>query len=453
MTSLLRKAFAPVDIAPLVYARIVFGVMMFVEMFRFMGYGWIRRYYIDPSFTFGYHFFEWVKPLPPLLMYQVFHVMTLCALAIALGLFYRVAAFIFAVGITYVFLLDQTNYLNHIYLICLVSFIFALLPAAAAGSLDAKRRKKTQQFVPAWTLWLLVGQIALVYVYGGIAKLDLDWLGGYPARRFLEGWDVTSPLASSELGRKAFAISGLLFDLFIVPALLWRRTRWLATFAAAVFHLTNAKLFSIGIFPWLMLFLTPVFWPAPLVRTILERAKILSINRRQQPEMFPYSPWIIRALVAYAVVQLLMPLRHWLYPGQVNWTEEGHNFSWHMKLRLKNGRTYFVVTDRSTGESQRVDPAAFLTPRQQRKMTTRPDMIVLFAHELGTRLREKGVDPIVKARAVASLNGRPPQYLIDPNVDLMTRKRSLLPADWIVPLGGGPPLAAEDAQLLRVSDD
>ena len=29
----------------------------------------------------------------------------------------------------------------------------------------------------------------------------------------------------------------------------------------------------------------------------------------------------------YLALQILIPLRHWLYPGEVSWTEEGHRFS------------------------------------------------------------------------------------------------------------------------------
>jgi hypothetical protein len=35
---------------------------------------------------------------------------------------------------------------------------------------------------------------------------------------------------------------------------------------------------------------------------------------------------------------------------------------------------------------------------------------------------------------MASLNGREPQPLIDPVVDLATQPRTLAPASWIVPL-------------------
>jgi hypothetical protein len=450
--SVLARAFAPVDVAPLVYARIVFGALMVVEIGRFFWYGWIHLYYVRPTFFFAYPGFDWVKPMPAEGMYALFVALAALAGLIALGLYHRAAAALFGVGFSYVFLLDQTNYMNHLYLICLLALLLAFVPAGAGGSLDAVRTGRAEQTAPAWTLWLLRGQIAVVYFFGGIAKIDGDWLGGAPAGVFLDNWELTDPLSGSHVGRRAFAIGGLLFDLLVVPALLWRRTRWLASGAAAAFHLTNFKLFSIGIFPWLMLALIPLFWPASGARRILACVAIL-------PATWPTSAAtvvprrarsVVAALVAYAAFQILVPLRHWLYPGDVNWTEEGHNFSWHMKLRVKEGRTLFRVVDLRTGEQWVVDPRHRLTPRQVSKMATRPEMIRQFARELSRRLRAEGREDVaIHALAQARLNAWPRQALVNPDVDLGRMERSLGAASWIVPLGSGGVKRAPSPPRLR----
>lgn len=447
----LDRLFAPVDVAPLVYARIVFGALMLVEVYRYFSHGWIHRYYVAPIFMFTYPGFGWVKPLSAPGMYALFVALGVLAAMIAVGLFYRAAAALFALGITYVFLLDQANYLNHMYLICLVAGLLAVVPAASAGSLDARRTGSAAQTVPAWCVWLVCGQIAVAYVFGGIAKLDGDWLSGIPAGTFLDNWAVTVPLSESRGFTTAFAVCGLLFDLLVVPALLWRRTRWFATAAVVAFHLTNFKLFSIGIFPWLMLALTPLFWGPAWTRRILAFARVLP---RSEPvpaaaPSFPRRRWIIGALAVYASIQLLVPFRHWLYPGEVNWTEEGHNFSWHMKLRVKSGRTWFVANDPRTGEVRRILPSTYLTRRQARKLSTRPDMIRKFAHEIARRLRAEGwsKDVEVRARATAGLTGHPVQRLVDPAVDLARISWTLSAATWIVPLAPSPFAdVAEDAE-------
>lgn len=439
---MVKRLFAPVDIAPLIYARIAFGVMIAIELVRYFALGRVRAYYVQPDFFFTFWGFDWVRPLPGIWMYAAWMLLTVCALLVAVGLWFRVAAVVLAVGVTYAFLLDQTHYLNHMYLICILAFCVAATPAADAGSLDARRNKKQRQWAPLWAVRLIPVQLGIVYVFGGVAKLDLDWLKGLPARNFLAGFEPTAALADHPVAPLFLAYSGLMFDLLVVPALLWRRTRWPATAAAVLFHVTNANLFHIGIFPWLMLSLTPLFWPPPLLRRLLSWARILPEVAGPAPttERPRRGHLIVAALALHAVVQLFMPLRHWLYPGQVNWTEEGHNFSWHMKLRVKSGKTWFVVRDRKTGQEHLMDPRFVLTPRQTTKMSTRPDMILFFAHELGARARLRGLDPEIRARAFASLNGRPVQYLVDPQIDLLTRPRGVWPADWIVPLGGGPPV-------------
>ena len=140
-------------------------------------------------------------------------------------------------------------------------------------------------------------------------------------------------------------------------------------------------------------------------------------------------------LAAYLAVQLLLPLRHYLYPGDVSWTEEGHNFAWHMKLRTKSGEAVFNVTHPGTGQTWIIKPEDYLKSHQVMKMLTKPDLILQFSHHLAEEKRREGYDNVeVRARVMVSLNGRQPQLLIDPNVDLAKENVGLLPARWIVPL-------------------
>ena len=79
-------------------------------------------------------------------------------------------------------------------------------------------------------------------------------------------------------------------------------------------------------------------------------------------------------------------------------------------------------------------------------MATTPDMIIQYAHYLADNYEHKtGVRPTVRVTAVESLNHRPAQDLIDPNVDLAAQPESFLPKPWIVPLrplGAAAPLMA-----------
>ena len=137
----------------------------------------------------------------------------------------------------------------------------------------------------------------------------------------------------------------------------------------------------------------------------------------------------------WVLIMCYMPLRHFLIPGNVSWTEEGHQFSWHMKLRSKSGALELIATDPSTGERWTVDQSQYLTSRQRLKMQGRPDMIVLFSRFLVEALRKEGHrDVEIRAEARISLNSRERQLLIDPTVDLTKVSRSLEAAPWILPL-------------------
>jgi vitamin K-dependent gamma-carboxylase len=454
--SLAARLFRPVDIGWLVLFRLAFGGIMLWEVTRYLSKGWVERYYVEPVFHFTYFGFDWVRPWDGEGMQVHFYALGVLAFCILIGLCYRLAAALFFLGFSYVFLLDQTHYLNHFYLVCLVAFLLIFIPAHRAFSVDALLRPQLRaDAVPAWTLWLLRAQIGIPYFFGGIAKLNGDWLRGEPMRMWLAARTDFPGIGQwfrEEWMVYAFTYGGLLLDLLVVPALMWRRTRVPAFLAAVSFHLLNARLFSIGIFPWFMLCATLIFFPHDLPRRVWNR-----IMRRPAPAgaaaVGPASGrrltlWL---LGIYMAVQLLLPWRHLLYPGNVNWTEEGHRFAWHMKLRGKDAEALFLVSDPVSHEVEPVHPLKYLTPRQTIKMAARPDMILQFAHFLQREMAVRGRPGVqVRARVTASLNGRQPQLLIDPDVDLAREPRTLWHARWIVPLTA--PLSQGAAERPRGED-
>ena len=439
---------APVDIASIVFFRIAFGLVMVWEVIRYFDKGWIARYYIDPTFHFTYEGFAWVQPWGGDGMYIHFLLLGLLALFIAVGYFYRASAILFFLGFSYVFLLDKARYLNHFYLIVLVSFVMIFIPAARAFSLDARRKPETRsETAPAWALWFLRAQIGIAYFFGGVAKINGDWLRGEPMRMWLADrtdFPVIGSLFTQEWMVYFFSYGGLLLDLLVVPLLLWRKTRIYAFLAAFTFHLFNSMLFTIGIFPWFMLAATLLFfdpsWPRDVVQWIRGRNGATSRNTGAL-ETLPATedrrglslPMALAGV--YLVLQFAIPMRHLLYPGNVNWTEEGHRFSWHMKLRSKDASGRFDAYDPATGQSWRVHPRDYLSRIQIDEMMTRPDMIRQFArHVADVAMEKQGRRIQVRARIMASLNGREEKLLVDPNVDLAAVEGSLLHESWILPL-------------------
>jgi hypothetical protein len=278
--------------------------------------------------------------------------------------------------------------------------------------------------------------------------MNADWIRNEPPRMWLADqsdrtliWDglPIGRLFTQEWFVQFYTWGGMLFDLLIVPALLWRRTRAAAFIVCVGFHLTNAWMLSIGIFPWFMIAATTLFfepnWP--------RKVKLLFAPFREgdRPCIRPTagSPLRQRVIVTLIAIhlglQLVIPFRHLLYPGVVHWTEEGHRWSWHMKLRSKDCRGAFFVTDPVSGSTAIVTPDRYLEEHQVDKAIGRPDMILQFAHFLRDKWRERGYEQVeVRAKIRCSLNGRPFQVYVDPDVDLAAEERTLGHVRWIVPL-------------------
>jgi vitamin K-dependent gamma-carboxylase len=429
------RLFAPVDIASLVYFRILFGAILLVEVWRYFHNGWIDAQFLGPPFHFTYYGFEWVHPWPGNGMYYHFAALGVLAVCIMAGFAYRVSATLFFLGFTYVFLLEQAIYLNHFYFVGLVSFLMIFVPAHRKFSVDALLRPHiTSEFAPAWSLWALRAQMGFVYFFGGIAKLNSDWLQGWPLRLWLPqqlNLPVLWRFRDQVWLALAFSYSGILLDLLAVPLLLWRRTRPYMFAALALFHLTNSNLFEIGIFPWFATAMTALYfdpdWPRRLLRLAPPKLPLIAQQR--------FRTATLAGLTVYFAIQILLPLRHWLYPGDVAWTEQGHRFSWRMKLRDKEGTITFHVTDPETGRTWNRSPTRYLPRWQYGEMLPRPDMIQQFAHFIADQETQPGHRRVeVRVDAEVSLNGRKLQPMIDPAVDLGSVPRSLRPALWITEL-------------------
>ncbi len=138
-------------------------------------------------------------------------------------------------------------------------------------------------------------------------------------------------------------------------------------------------------------------------------------------------------LAAFAAAQLILPLRHFAIEGDVAWTDEGHNFSWRMKLRDKRAREIsFHTRDPDTGQLV-VLPTSELSRRQRRKMSTRPHMINQYARHLSEKLRQGGFENApVYVRSLVSLNGRDYRPLVGETVNLAAVGYSLFGHnEWI----------------------
>ncbi|MEW4487525.1 HTTM domain-containing protein [Thalassoglobus sp. JC818] len=442
--------FEGVSIDWLIVYRISFGLVM--AWFSSKSIEEINYYYVDPLFHFTYDGFEWIAPWDFQTtigettvhgMHLVFAAMVVCGVLIAIGFWYRIAATAFAVLFTYIFLCDKCYYQNHYYLVTILSWMMPFLPANRAFSIDALLHPEIRSFaVPRWTLWMLRFEIGVPYFFGGIAKINADWLRGQPMRLNFDSALETGMLSQfldSETVVQMFVWGGLLFDLLIVPALLWKPTRLLAFLLCLGFHLTNAFTWTIGIFPWLMILATTVYfepdWPTRVV------SRLTGIRHRPSTDLVTFSmsrfskQLTTACLIAFVAFQSLMPFRHFLFQRDPNWDEYGHHFSWHMLLRAKQQALAVYATDPATGRTGMIDLKDFVTIRQLAVVSRDPRLIHQLCHHIQDELAAIGYrDLEIRTIALVSLNGRKPQLMIDPNVDLAAVPLSWKYPSWVVPL-------------------
>jgi len=447
---LIQHLQTPTSILPLVIFRIAFGLLMFFSTLRFISNDWVVDLYIRPQFHFTYLWFDWLQPLPGLWMFLPFFLLLILSLCIVVGFGYRLSMTLFFLCFTYIELIDKAYYLNHYYFISLLSFLLIFLPLHRAFSIDMRLRPHLRlTHVPAWTIAAIQLQLSLVYFFAGAAKLYDDWLlRGIPLNMWLPA-RTDFPLLGRFFSEPFFGLlmswAGALYDLTIPVWLLWRRTRWLAYLAVIGFHVLTGMLFPIGMFPWVMIVSALIFFDEHDYRTLY------TITRRYLPlpiwreKAVPVSKpttsaglkpvWLI--LGVFFIFQVMMPLRFLLYPGYINWTEQGYRFAWRVMLVEKAGLALFNVADLDTGERWTVHPAQYLTRHQEKQMAFQPDMILQFAHFIEQQAVAGGRrDVAVHADVWVTFNGRRSQQYIDPAVDLTLEHNGLHHKAWILPPAG-----------------
>ncbi|MCB9738657.1 MAG: HTTM domain-containing protein [Deltaproteobacteria bacterium] len=420
--SLVRRAAEPVDGASLATWRFGLGLILAVAHLRFVTEGWTERFYETPVHRFYYWLIGPVAPLPAPGMDLLHLLLAAAGVALAVSWRPRWMAALLALGTAYADAIDLTRYLNHHWLVVLLCALCAALPA------DGR--------VPRGALWLLRAQVAVVYTFAAVAKMGPDWLlDGQPLNTWLlarTDWPLLGRFFAYREAAVAMSWAGMLFDLTIVWWLSARRTRLPAFAVLLLFHGMTALLFRIGIFPWLMtvnatLFFDPS-WPRRLGGHVVRW-----LDRLPVPTATRLPRWAIGLAALYLAIQVLLPLRAFLYPGNVLWAEEGMRFSWRVMVREKHGDVSFRVR-LPDGRSVVEVPRRWLDGEQEREMASQPDLIWQLAQRVAADHRAAGHGEVaVFADAWVSLNGRPPRRMIDPETDLAQVSDTCASKPWILP--------------------
>lgn len=431
----------PVDARVLGIFRIIFGLFMVYEMTDYIRIGLIRQMFFLPALNFKYDFLRWLTPLPEGYMHILLYGLLACAFMIAIGLWFKWACRVFAVGYAYIFLMDKSIYNNHIYLFILLAILLSVTRADLTLSVKAwwRQRKRTAQtsetdsiHIPRWQPFVIQAQIMIVYFYGGIAKITSDWmLRQEPVRSLLEQMQSghwMAPLIKNEFGVYLLNYGGFLIDI-LSPILLWYKPirNW-AIIPFIGFHFSNSNIFhDIGIFPFIMMLGLIIYFDTeeiPFLRKWITR------NNQTENDFQPESGTgsigmntgiaVKRFLWIYFTFQLLFPFRGHFLPNDLDWTTIGNRFSWRMKVDTRElEEMSFYVAESDTSVLHPVEIRNLVNDMQLLNLYMDPRSIADFGALIGRLAKERGMEnPRVTASIRVRYDGRPSQYFIDPKTDI-----------------------------------
>jgi hypothetical protein len=428
--------FKHIDNSSLIVFRILFGALIFLESIGAIVTGWIRRTLVEPEFTFNFIGFDFLQAIQGDWMYAHYIIMGICGIFVMVGYKYRISMLSFTLLWAVTYLMQKSSYNNHYYFLMILSAVMVILPAHKYASIDVKQNPSIKRMsMSNWCRWVFIIQLFILYTYASIAKMYPDWLDLTVPELLMKSkqhYFLVGNVLQQKFMLYLVAYGGILFDLLVIPLLLWKRTRKVAFFISLFFHLFNSFIFQVGIFPYLSLaFAVFFFEPQFIQRLFLKRKTLFSEEKIEIPS---HARVFKTVFVLYFIVQIALPVRHYVIQDDVLWTEEGHRLSWRMMLRVKSATTSFRVVDKVTHLETRIKLEDYLTKKQIRSMSSKPDMMWQFAQRLKSVYAKNGMAVEVYVKAYVGVNGGPKKQLINPNVDLASVKwNPFKHHDWILP--------------------
>lgn len=432
--------------------RIIFGICMIFRMIEFYRGKFIEQGILAPKFHFTYEGFHWVQPLPNMAMQAILAAMLVSAILLTLGRWMRAACAVLAVGSWYFLFLEKAYFNNHLYLFLLIYILLCFTEADRFFSWNKK--PATPREVPRWQVFILQLQVMVVYFYGGVAKLNPDWLfRQQPVRAMLTG----GPFAGNEFAIQFFSVGGLLIDILAPILLWWKPARRWAIWAFLFFHVTNSINFhDIGVFPFVMIGALLLYldnqetgW---LFRLFEKKEKaspaISPKNKKSAPVAQPQAAAVAGSfmfkkpaacmtgfLVVYFAWQLLFPLRGYFLPNPQDFTTIGNRFSWHMKIdNRSNAETILKVRNLEMNQEVVIPLDKMLNNVQIAHLATDPRSVLkvaTYAAEVAKKFAPGQTE--VHSYIRFSYNGREVQDFIRPEVDLTKERISpMKKIDWLV---------------------
>ncbi len=406
--------------------RVIYASILLIQTYYFLNSGFIQNNIISPIVSFP--FISGLEPTNTMILMVLGYLMLIANLGMLYNKISRISTFIFFLCFTYFWLLDKGYFNNHYYFISLMCLLLSIVEKQPSFFQNIH--------IPRISLFSLQAMVFIVYFIAGINKLNTYWLIDFqPMKHILElKAEITNnPVFKKETIIMLACYFGLLFDLFIGFLLFWKKSRAFAFILALTFHLSNHYLFSdvgeIGVFPFIMI--------ASLILFINPQSlnQILKLDKKQK-RIFNTYPLIRNFIFSFLIIQLLLPFRHLLFQGYVDYNGIGQRFAWRMKIMYKESDINYFIINKITQEKYSVNIKPMLTHRQYNNLKYFPDLIVPLAKKIKKEANEKFDIKNAKITCEYKIRfmGGAEQLLFSPELDLTKIKPNTLSNKWLWPL-------------------
>ncbi len=425
--------FTPVSPVSLGIFRIGFGLIMIYQLLHIQPYFFETLIY--SKYFIKYDFFEWVTLASSEHLHIIFNIAIVATIFFTIGLFYRLSSFIVFIIWCYLFFTDLGHNNNHYYLIGMFLFFLPFIQANQWGSI--LNFHKAPKLIPRWNYLIYQLLIFILYFYGAIAKMNTDWLSGYPLKYWLYGrtsfGEAIQTFLENNYTVLFFSYYGLLFDLLVGFALFHKKYKFYALFFLLPFHIINHFLWPIGVFPVFSIFATVLFFNQEITKLIGFKNSISAFYIQKNKAIIRWG------LVLFLAFQFLFPLRQFLYSGKTNWHGYGEFFAWRMMLTDKQGAVRIRLYNQDNKYLGEVSISDYINERQLFKLVYIPKTFVPFCNYIEQKIlsdpRNQNITDVkIYVDAFKTINNRPFQRIIDNKIDLTSVKYSVFrKADFILP--------------------
>ncbi|HVV87409.1 MAG TPA: HTTM domain-containing protein [Kofleriaceae bacterium] len=274
----------------LVVVRLVFFGLMAADAFRQLAHS--ARY---GAGGFNVRQVAWL-PLPAphrVLMIGVYGGLSLAFGLIAQGVALPVLLPASTVLYAYAYFSSQLDSYQHHYLMALVLLLWCFVPRAPQPASPGAPR-----MVRSWALRLVLVQLAIVYLWAAIAKLDPLWLDGLTLKSQVAHGRVRDLIA--DVGFDRVAVMVVVTELTLAATIWMRRTWWIALPLGVGLHVGVELIgLEIGLFSYLVLALYLLLVP-DRVYLELDRATRGAVERLRAAQV----PWLVGGGVAAVLAAL-----------------------------------------------------------------------------------------------------------------------------------------------------